>query len=123
MPSRKNNRKSRGTRRNRQSGGAPTDAELEAAVLSVIVDELDYERMRENEARGINAGKDWDAFLEFNQQCAKEMSDTDKFMFMLLTKRIKANKFKQMDLESCVVFGTTNMFFTTAKELVFVNPR
>ena len=98
MPTRVLSRKNNRTRRNKQSGGEPpTDAKLKEAVVSVLVDEDDYERMREYNAEGIDVEKDWDDFLEFNQQCAINMSDVDKFMLMLLAKRIKANKIKHMN--------------------------
>lgn len=123
MPSRKNERKSRSTRRSKQSGGAPSDAEIRAAMLSVIVEDYDYERMIENDSNSIDHTKSYDEFVQYNENCALALSDTDRFVFMLMVKRVKAGKVKAMDMEYASGNKAYNMFFDKSKDFVFVMPR
>ena len=123
MPSRKNQRKSRATRRNRQSGGAPSDAEIRAAMMSVIVKDYDYERMLDNDSNAIDTTKSYDEFVQYNVDCALALSETDRFVFLLMVKRVNAAKVKAMDMEHATSMRADNMFFDIGKDFVFVMPR
>ena len=123
MSTRKNQRKNRSTRRNRQSGGAPTDAELVAALMSVIIDEDDYERMVGYESSAIDNTKSYGEFVEWNKSCVKTQSDTDKFLFVLMAKRVKSGLIEMVDMETTNPWNASNLFFDTTKHFVFVHPR
>jgi hypothetical protein len=123
MSTRKNQRKNRSTRRNRQSGGAPTDAELVAALMSVIIDEDDYERMVGYESSAIDNTKSYAEFVEWNKSCVKTQSDTDKFLFVLMAKRVKSGLIEMVDMETTNPWNASNLFFDTTKHFVFVHPR
>lgn len=118
MPSRKNNRKSRRTRRNRQSGGAPTDAELEAALMSVIVDKYDYQRMVDYKSNAIDVKKSYDEFLTFNKACLKAKSKDDKIRFLFMVKRTLSKKMKMMFMENPHAVTVTHFFFDLEKNHV-----
>ena len=121
--SRKNQRKNRTTRRNRQSGGAPTDAELVAALNSVMIDDHDYRRMIAYESSAIDETKSYDEFIEWNKACVKAQSDTDKFVFILMARRVAGGMIEMIDMESAGPWTASNLFFDTDKKLVFVHPR
>ena len=123
MPTRKNQRKNRSTRRNRQRGGAPTDVELVNALMSVIIDEDDYERMVGYESSAIDNTKSYDEFVEWNKSCVKAQSDTDKFLFVLMAKRVKSGLIEMVDMETANPWNASNLFFDTTKHFVFVHPR
>ena len=123
MPTRKNQRKNRSTRRNRQSGGAPTDAELVAALMSVIIDDDVYSRMVDNESSAVDSAKSYDEFVEWNKSCVKAQSDTDKFIFILMAKRVKSGLIEMVDMETTNPWNATNLFFDTTKHFVFAHPR
>ena len=118
--SRKNERK---TRRNRQSGGAPTDEALVAALMSVIVDESDHDRMLDYESSAIDHTKSYDEFVEWNKACVKAQSETDKFVFILMAKRVKSGVIEMIDMETAGPWAASNLFFDTTKHLVFVHPQ
>jgi tRNA splicing ligase len=120
MPSRKNQRK---TQRNRQSGGAPSDDDIRTALNSVLVHDYDYDRMVDNDSNSIDTTKSYDEFVEYNVNCALALSDTDRFVFMLMVKRVKAGKVKAMDMEYANGNKAYNMFFDKSKDFVFVMPR
>jgi hypothetical protein len=41
----------------------------------------------------------------------------------MICNKIKNNEIGQMDMESCVVFDSSNVFFDINKKLIIVNPR
>jgi hypothetical protein len=100
-----------------------TDEELEAALMSVIVDEYDYQRMVDYKSNAIDVQKSYDEFLTFNKACLKAKSDDDKIRFLFMVKRTLSKKMMVMDMENAYAVRVTNFFFDLKKNHVHVTPR
>jgi hypothetical protein len=113
----KNNR----TLRNNQN--MPTDEELEAALMSVIIDKYDYQRMVEYKSNAIDVDKSYDEFLTFNKACLKAKSNDDKIRFLFMVKRTLSKKMMVMNMENAYAVTVTKFFFDLKKNHVHVTPR
>ena len=91
--------------------------------MSVIIDDSDYERMVEYESSAIDNTKSYDEFVDWNKSCVKAQSDTDKFLFILMAKRVKSGVIEMIDMESPGPWTASNIFFDTTKKFVFVHPQ
>ena len=91
--------------------------------MSVIVKDYDYERMLDNDSNAIDTTKSYDEFVQYNVDCALALSETDRFVFLLMVKRVNAAKVKAMDMEHASSMGADNMFFDKSRDFVFVMPR
>jgi hypothetical protein len=89
----------------------------------IKLDSFDYDRMVNNDCRGIKTKLSYDQFLEWNIKCIKESSDEDKLLFKALCNKIINKKIGQMDLEDCTVWVSDSLFFNRKKNIVLVHPR
>ena len=88
-----------------------------------IINQHDYDRMIGYDCNNIDPNLSYDDFMEWNVNCLKEYKEEDYVFFKYLCDKINQNKIGQMDMETCVVFTTTNIFFDINKNLIIVNPR
>jgi hypothetical protein len=88
-----------------------------------IINQYDYDRMIGYDCNNIDPNLSYDDFVEWNVKCLKEYKDEDYVFFKYLCDKMNQNKIGQMDMETCVVFTTTNIFFDINKNLIIVNPR
>lgn len=107
----------------RNNQNAPTDAELEAALMSVIIDTYDYQRMIDYKSNAIDVEKSYEEFVTFNKACVKNKSKDDKIRFLFMVKRTLAKKMMVMDMENPYAVRVTNFFFDLKKNHVHVTPR
>jgi hypothetical protein len=109
----------RSTRRVRKVGGADTCI---TALLKVLPDEGDFERMVDQDCSAINTNS-YDAFVNFQRAAASRLNAADCAFLLGLCQRVKGNHIAQMDLESCAVFETSYVFIGVNGKIVVVNPR
>ena len=100
-----------------------SEQECKNLLLKYIISIFDYDRMINNECDGIHKNQSYKKFVDWNIECLKESSIEDIFIFKMICNKIGQNKIGQMDMESCIVWKTTNIFFDTNKNLVIVHPR
>lgn len=79
--------------------------------------------MQTSEYSKVDDSMPYAKFLEWNAQCIAELVAEDLSWLTNLTKFIKANKINILDLESCVSFGATMIYFDTKKNLCIVCDR
>lgn len=92
-------------------------------IKKYIVDKYDYDRMISHDCDCIDDKKTYDDFVKWNIQCMLECDAGEYILIEQLCKKIKNRTVAQMDLESCAVFDSSNIFFGIKKNLVIVNPR
>lgn len=92
-------------------------------LMKNIVDKYDYERMFEDDFSRIDKNLSYDGFVNWNKKCINESSNDDKLFFVMICKKINNKELGQMDMESCVVFDSSNVYFDKNKKLIIVNPR
>jgi len=100
-----------------------TTEECIQLFTKIKLDKYDYERMIECDCLKINKELSYNEFIEWNIKCIEESKDDDKLFFKLLCNKIINDDIGQMDLESCSVFNTCIVFFSTDKKLIVVNQR
>jgi hypothetical protein len=71
----------------------------------------------------INKELPYDQFIQWNIKCIEESTDDDKLFFKMLCSKIINDNISQMDLESCSIFDTFSVFFSSNKKLIVVNQR
>jgi hypothetical protein len=109
----------RSTRRMR--GGA--DGACVAAVRRLLPDELDYERMQDNECSAVEPGQGYDEWVTGQLAKARALNNEDCAFVTELCARINRRRMAHMDMESCAVFGTAGVFFDQAGKIVTWNDR
>ena len=100
-----------------------TTEECIQLFTKIKLNDLDYERMIDCDCSKINKKLSYDQFIQWNIKCIIESTDDDKLFFKMLCNKIINNDIGQMDLESCSVFDTCSVFFSTNKKLIIVNQR
>jgi hypothetical protein len=92
-------------------------------IKKYIIEEYDYERMIAHDCDAIDESKSYDEFLDWNIQCILECDEKEYISIEHLCNKIKNTTIAQMDMESCVVWDSSNIFFGVLKNLIVVHPR
>ena len=96
-------------------------------IKKYILPQPYFERMQYMDEKYGNkkpyAGMTYEQFYIWNTQCIKELPNNDLEMLGTLCIRIQNNTLRQMDMESCSIFGSDCFFFDANKRLCIVNPR
>jgi len=88
-----------------------------------IPDSCEYDRMLAHRCEGIDVNESYQDFLDWNTRCILEYSDEDYIFFEMLCSKISINKISQMDMETCVQWNSSGIFFSKQKSLVIYHPR
>lgn len=110
----------RKTRRARKVGGA---CFLVADVMELIPDELDYERMIEQEYSGVDTTKSYEQFRIAQNATVATLSDEECIRLKAIVELLKKGGLKNMDMESCVAMRSSMLFFDSKRNIVIANPR
>ena len=100
-----------------------TEIQREELLKKFIPNKYDYDRMDGNECDGIDANKSYNDFLEWNIKCIIECSEDDYNFIAKLCSKIANKQINQMDMESCIVWDSSGIFFNKEKNLVIYHPR
>jgi hypothetical protein len=92
-------------------------------LKNFIPSKLDYGRMIAEECSGIDETLSYNEFLDWNISCIMEYSDEDFNFLVKLCSKIGCNQICQMDMESCVVWDSSGVFFNKEKNIVIYHPR
>ena len=97
---------------------------LDKALLRIVLPtESDYERMVAMHCTAIHLNNSYGQFVEWNLKCLCALPTEDLVFFRHLCNKIMRREIGQMDMENCVVFQTSSVFFDVEKRIVVVNPR
>jgi len=92
-----------------------------AEFQKYMPNEYEFERM-ENYNDDFN-GMSYDEFLELNEQCFNDLSQADRAFIEHLHLYIRSGKVNLTDMESCVEFQSSGIYFNTKKVICVFNPR
>jgi hypothetical protein len=92
-------------------------------ILSFLVEEFEFERMKELECRHIDHSMTYAEFHEWNTLCLSEQAPDYDPWLLRLCQLMKDNQICLMDLESCAVFEACAFFYDKNKRLCIINPR
>lgn len=98
-------------------------AEQYQFILSFLVAECEFERMKDMECRGIDDSMTYAEFHQWNTLCLSEQAPDYDPWLLRLCERMKDNQICLMDLESCCIFEASGFFFDKNKRLCIINPR
>jgi hypothetical protein len=100
-----------------------TEVQRKNLLTQFIPNVYDYKRMVAYEYADNIGDETYDDFLQWNIKCIMEYSDDDYNFLVKLCEKIGIDKIGQMDMESCVVWDSSGIFFNKNKKLVIYNPR
>ena len=92
-------------------------------IMSSVVRADGYARMQSQDYSGVDDSMPYAAFLNWNLKCINELTNDERDWLYQLTQMIKNDKLNMLDLESCVSFGASNIYFDLNKKLCIVHPR
>jgi len=93
------------------------------SITPFIVDAHYYARMQSRDCEGVDDSVRYAEFISWNIQCISELKDGERAFLFDLCQHIKNNKLNLMDLESCLVFEASAIYYDQNKKLCIVNPR
>ena len=100
-----------------------TEVQRKKLLTNFIPNKYDYDRMVAYDCEGIKEGESYDDFLDWNIKCIMECSEEDYNFIAKLCSKIAIKQINQMDMESCVVWDSSGVFFNKQKNLVIYHPR
>lgn len=100
-----------------------TEIQRKELLKKFIPNIYDYDRMNRNDCDGIDVNESYNIFLEWNLKCIMECSEDDFNFINKLCSKIAIKQINQMDMESCIVWDSSGIFFNKEKNLVIYHPR
>ena len=91
--------------------------------MSHIVPECYYERMLDQECKGIYQEETYHSFLAWNKSCLEELPFEDVNWVWGLCRRLNKAEIGMMDMECCGIWEADTIFYDRNKRLVIVHPR
>ena len=95
--------------------------DLITTIMTFVVDSESYARMQSQDCNGVDDSMQYAAFLDWNLNCLNELDSDELDMVFKLTQMISAKKLNLMDLEPCVAFPATRIYYDINKKLCIVN--
>lgn len=92
------------------------------SIVAFVVGNMDYQRMIDNECKGIVLHQTYADFLDWNTKCISELSESDRAWVWGLCQQLNKRNIKLMDMESCAVFTAYGIYYMSDKTLCIVNP-
>jgi hypothetical protein len=92
-------------------------------IMSFVVDAHSYARMQSQDCNGIDDSMQYAAFLNWNLSCINALTDDERNSVLNITNMIKANMLNMLDLESCVSWPASNIYYDNNKKLCIVHER
>jgi hypothetical protein len=118
---RNNSKRDSNTRKRKVGGNASYDCV--SALVRVLPDKFDYERMADLESRAIDTTKTYKEFVDFQRATAAVLQPEECKWVKSLCDHIMGSKISNMDLEPCVPMKSVKLFYDKNRKLVIVNDR
>jgi hypothetical protein len=99
---------------------------MNANILARLVDEDDFERIRDIQPENVEGLETYEAFVEWNTNCVNEFSARDVAWAQTLIgicAMLRHGQLKMVDMESCGEWTAGGFYFNAKKELVIAHPR
>jgi hypothetical protein len=98
---------------------------MTAAILAHLVNEEDFERIRDMEPDNVAGLETYEAFVEWNTNCVNEFSAGATWAQTLIgiCAMLRQGTLKMVDMESCGEWTADSFYFNAKKELVIAHPR
>jgi hypothetical protein len=91
--------------------------------MSFVVDAHSYARMQSQDYSGVDDSMQYAAFLDWNLKCINALSEEERNWVLTLTQMITKHKINMLDLEPCVSWSASNIYYDMDKKLCIVHPR
>ena len=91
--------------------------------MSFVVDAHSYARMQSQDYSGVDDSMQYAVFLDWNFKCINSLTEDERNWVLKLTQMIKGEKLNMLDLESCVSFNASKIYYDVNKKLCIVHPR
>jgi len=92
-------------------------------IMSFVVDAHSYARMQSQDYSGVDDSMQYAAFLDWNLKCINALSEEERNWVLTLTQMITKHKINMLDLEPCVSWSASNIYYDMDKKLCIVHPR
>ena len=99
---------------------------MNASILAHLVQEDEFERIRDLEPDNIAGLETYKAFVDWNTNCVNEFSARDVAWAQTLIgicAMLRHGTLKMVDMESCGEWTAGGFYFNAKKELVIAHPR
>ena len=91
--------------------------------MSFVVGAHDYARMQSQDYSGVDDSMQYASFLDWNLKCINALTDDERKWLYQLTQLIRGNNINMLDLEPCVAWSASNIYYDMNKKLCIVHPR
>jgi len=91
-------------------------------VLEFLVEETEFKRIKALQEYTC-PWSNYDEFVKWNTECVNNLTNGDIAHILWICKLITTSNLSLMDMESCIKFEASGIYFDEDKSLVIVNPR
>lgn len=96
-------------------------------IKNSLLDEYVFERMKDFDEENGNENRYCDytypEFIAWNMSCAAALSEDELNWLVTLCKKIRNDRIRIMDAESCSAFSAAGIYFNPEKQLCIYNDR